>query len=128
MKTEEANKLGLLITHFGVSAGVVKQDDVVELDEESLKKVLLAALTRIRGLEEQVRKIGKVVDIFWDRQGWYIVEVADSTKVSVEHLDIDLAVKSAAAQGYIIRDVRRTRGHVPQPKMPVPERKPNDAE
>lgn len=128
MKTEEANKLGLLITHFGASTGVVRQGDVVELEEEPLKKVLLDTLNYIRELEEQVWKIGKIVDIFWDRQGWYIVEVADPVKISVEHPDINSALKSAAAQGYIIRDVRRTRGHVQQPKVPLPERKLNDAE
>lgn len=127
MKTEEANKLGVTIIHFGVSAGVVQQGDVVELEEESLKKVLLDTLRRIRELEEQVRKIGQVVDIFWDRQGWYIVEIHDVTKVSAEYPDINAATKSAAAQGYIIREIRRTRGHVPQPKVPALERK-QDAE
>lgn len=69
-----------------------------------------------------------VVDVFWDRQGWYFVHAADSSKISEEFEDLDACVRHVVLNNYKLRDVRRTRGAVPAPKMKVPERKPNDAE
>lgn len=123
-KNQEAMDLGLLITHFCMSVGVVGEEGL-ELDVASLRAALVKANDKFAALEEKVAKVGKVVDIFWERQGWYVVEVATGT-LSVEHPSIDHATKSAAAQGYIIRDIRRTRGSVAQPKPPAVERR--DAE
>lgn len=116
-----AKHLAVAIADFGTQLKLVPAD-AVALTEAQLLHVLLGAKTLIDDLQEKVRKVGKVVDIFWERQGYYIVEV-DTQKVSVEHSTIDLALKSASSQGYIIREVRRTRGSVAQPKVPLPEKR-----
>lgn len=125
--TENEKKLALAIFNFGRDIGGVLADGAVveSLTGPQLQLILDDAKDRIAELTEKVRKVGKIVDIFWERQGYYIVEL-DSGKLSEEYTTIDLAVKSAAAQGYLIREVRRTRGGVPQPKVPLPERR--DAE
>ena len=127
MSKENETKLGLLITHFVMSAGVLKQGDNLELEHEPLKEALANVLVLIRELQEKVRKVGKVVDVFWDRQGWYTIEL-ESGKISQEYDTLDRCLKSVVLQGYIINDVRRSRGPAPQPTMVLPERKLNDAE
>ncbi len=124
-KYEGEEGLMLLITHFAMSAGVVDESGL-ELHVDALKDALLRTLQKIQAMEARLAKVGRLVDIFWERQGWYIVEI-ETGVTSVEHPNLDLATKSAAAQGYIIRDIRRTRGLVPQPKPLALERK-SDAE
>lgn len=71
---------------------------------------------------------GITVDIFWDRQGWYFVDINNHSQVSQEFALLNDCVRYIVLHGYTLRDVRRTRGTVPQPKPKLPERKPSGVE
>ena len=121
-----AQKLADAIKKFGVSIGGVQESAVLEGPQ--LLQVLADAAELIDNLRGVKPRSHIKVDIFWERQGWYFHETKNPNIVSVEYEDIDACIRAAHDQGYDIREVRRTRGHVKQPQPPVPQRKPNDAE
>jgi hypothetical protein len=120
-----AQKLSDAITRFGIRAKLINPD-LSPVTVLQAMQVLDDALGLLERLRTESTKTGVKVDIFWERQGWYFHEVANPRIVSAEYEDMDDCIRAAHDQGYTIRDVRRTRGHVKQP--PVPQRKPSDAE
>ena len=114
-----AQKLGNFIIRFGKVAGIIKEADPT-LTTLQLADILDTALGIIEGLRGKPSKDRKRVDIFWERQGWYFY---NGTATSKEYEDLDECIRAAHEQGYAVRDVRRTRGSVPQPKAPLPELK-----
>ena len=122
-----AKKLAEAIRGLGVNTGLLRAD-AADLNGTQLLQVLGAATDRINELQGTQPKTGVEVDIFWERQGWYFHEVGTTSAASKEYESIDACARAAHAQGYNIRDVRRTRGSVKQPTPPVVPRKASDAE
>lgn len=127
-----AQKLGDAILRFGLNAKLVP-DGITTLTLDQLLILLENASTIIASANELVdagRMLGNgiTVDIFWERQGFYFVNVADLKEVSTEYPTLDACVRHLVLRGYTIRDVRRTRGPVAQPQPPLPTRKASDAE
>lgn len=130
-----AQKLGDYIIRFGVAAGIVSKEaaNAGSFTGPQLFQILDDALA-VHATAQELVDAGKAVgngitvDIFWERQGFYFVHIDDLDKVSEEHTSLDACVRYLVLRGYTIRDVRRTRGAVKQPKPPVVPRKSNDAE
>lgn len=127
-----AQKLGDAILRFGIQAKLLRED-ASSLTGPELLLVLDDALTIISSANELVDAAkalgnGITVDIFWERQGFYFVHIDDLTKVSEEYPTLNAIVRYLVPRGYALREVRRTRGPVAQPKPPLPPRKSNDAE
>lgn len=121
-----AQKLADAIKKFGVSIGGVQESAVLEGPQ--LLQVLSDAAELIDNLRGIKPRSHIKVDIFWERQGWYFHETANPNIVSAEYAEIDACIRAAHDQGYDIRDIRRTRGHVKQPTPPVVPRKSDGAE
>lgn len=121
-----AQKLADAIIRFGIDSNLLA-DGAKNLSLDGLLQVLADAGTIIGSANELVDAAkalnnGITVDIFWERQGFYFVHIDDLTKVSEEYPTLDACVRYLVLRGYTIRDVRRTRGPVAQPKPPLPTR------
>lgn len=127
-----AQKLADAIMRFGLNSKLIPEG-TANLTLDQLLVLLEKAQTLIASANELVdagRALGNgiTVDIFWERQGFYFVHIDDLTKVSEEYPALNDVVRYLVLRGYTIRDVRRTRGPVAQPKPPLPPRKSSDAE
>jgi hypothetical protein len=127
-----AQKLGDAILRFGIQSKLLRED-ANNLTGPQLLQVLDDALSIISSANELVdagKALGNgiTVDIFWERQGFYFVNVDDLTQISEEYPDLNAVLRYLVLRGYTIRDVRRTRGPVAQPKQPLPQRPPGGGE
>lgn len=128
--TTELKRIHEALSQFGHDLGVLTEKEADEFASQMQTDNLLIMLQTVKSnyYSALPKQNGERVDVFWDRQGWYFVQIDDYSVVSSEFADINDCLKTAILAGYKIRDVRRTRGPVPAPKTPLTPRKVSDAE
>lgn len=130
-----AQKLGDAIIRFGVAAGIVSKEaaNAGAFSGPQLLQILDDALL-VHASAQELMDAGKAigngitVDIFWERQGFYFVNINKLTEVSEQYTTLNDCVRYLVLHGYTLRDIHRTRRSVLQPTPPAQPRKPSDAE
>ncbi len=117
-----AQKLADAIMRFGIDTKLLRED-ATKLTGPQLLQVLDDARLVIGTANELVdaaKALGRgiEVEIFWERQGYYFVDVADRTKVSEEFESLDACTRYVVLHGYKLVDIHKTRRSVRQPTPP----------